>query len=147
MVSPPIFRTAALLLAVLPLALHAQTPSRGAGGGPGLEALRQNPVQRVLDARADLGLTDAQVARLEPIRARLEARNRSYLARLDSLRQTMPDPNIANRDAVQASMEQIRPIRQEIQENNRRALDEIRPHLTPSQREKVDDLVRPRGRP
>jgi hypothetical protein len=47
---------------------------------------------------------------------------------------------------MQAMMERIRPLRQEIQQNNRRALQEIRPHMTAEQWDRVNEMVGPRAR-
>jgi Spy/CpxP family protein refolding chaperone len=146
MVRSRILGAALLVLSALPVALHAQRPG-GAGSGPALQMLQRNPIQVVLDARPELGLTAPVVARLEAVRDRLQEQNRVPLARIDSLQQATPRAQTGNREAAQAMMEQIRPFRQEIQENNRRALEEIRPHLTATQWERVNELVQPRRRP
>jgi hypothetical protein len=134
-----------VFLAALPAALAAQRP-QGPGGGPALQQLQRNPIQVVLDARGELGLSAAQVARLESVRARLQEQNGPSLARIDSLQRTLPPTSAANRDAMQAVMERIRPLRQAVQENNRRALDSIRPHLSDAQWARVNELTQPRRR-
>jgi Spy/CpxP family protein refolding chaperone len=146
MVRSRILGAALLVLAALPVALDAQRPG-GPGSGPALQMLQRNPIQVVLDARSELGLTEGVVARLEAVRDRLQEQNRVPLVRIDSLQQAMPRAERGNREATQAMMERIRPLRQEVQENNRRALEEIRPHLTATQWERVNELVQPRRRP
>ncbi len=137
-----------LTLVLSPVALVAQRGGGGGGAGEGtaLQALQRNPIQVVLDARAELGLTTEQVALLKPVRDRLLEQNRENLARIDSIVQATPRTPTGNRDAMQAMMEQIRPLRQEVQENNRAAIQEIRPHLTAAQSEQVTALLQPQRR-
>jgi hypothetical protein len=155
MTSTPVLRAVVLLLAIFPAALHAQNP-RGPAQGPGLQMAQSNPIQVVLDARAELKLTDEQVALLEPARVRLEAVNAPLVARMDSLRQTMPaargqgaggGAGAGNREAMQAAMATLQPVRDQIQENNRLALESVRPHLDAAQWARVNELVQPRRRP
>lgn len=153
MPSTSALRAIVVLLAIFPAALLAQNP-RGPAQGAGLQMAQSNPIQVVLDARAELKLSTEQVALLEPARARLEALNAPLVARMDSLRQTLPaargqgaGAGAGNREAMQAAMATLQPVREQIQANNRQALESIRPHLDAAQWARVNELVQPRRRP
>jgi hypothetical protein len=151
MTSTSVLRAAFVLLALFPATLLAQNP-RAQGQGPGLQMAQSNPIQLVLDARAELKLTDAQVALLEPARAALHELNAPLVARMDSIRQTIPaargqGAGAGNREAMQAAMAPLQPLRAQLQENNRLALESIRPHLDAAQWARVNELVQPRRRP
>lgn len=142
-----LFSLAGLLLAPIPLLAQRPGGTGGPGSGPAIQMLQRNPIEAIVDARAELGLTEEQVARLEPVRARLLEQNRENLARIDSLLQSTPRAASGNREAMQAVMERVRPLRQKVQENNQAALQEIRPHLSTAQWEKVTEMLRPRRQP
>lgn len=134
--------TIPIALVALPADVVAQRTG-GGGSGPALEALQRNPIQVVIDARDELGLTAAQVAQLEPVRTRLREANQENLARIEAIMKANPRAESGNREAMQAMMQRIRPLREAVQQNNRRALQEVRPHFTAEQWERVNDLVTP----
>lgn len=135
-----------VIVAVLPPGLHAQRQG-GQGGGQELQAVQRNPIQLVLEARQELGLKADQVAELQKAQEELDEQNRPHLERIDSLQKATPRSETGNRAAVQEMMQQVRPLRQAIQENNRQALQGIRPHFTTEQWDRVNELIQVRRRP
>lgn len=81
-----------------------------------------------LQHRSELGLTDAQVARLEAIRDRLQQQNQPLLAQLREAG-VMP-----RRDRMRAGMQQMTP---EQRQEMRQQMQERRERLTPAEREQM----------
>jgi len=134
------------IVATLPTGLHAQRQG-GQGSGQELQVLQRNPIQVVLEARQELGLTADQVGELKKAQEELDEKNRPHLERIDSLQKATPRSATGNRAAVQEMMQQVRPLRQAVQENNRQALQAIRPHFTTEQWDRVNELIQVRRRP
>lgn len=74
----------AVAMMVVPAAVWAQQPESGHG------MRRHDPIARMIEKRAELGLTDDQVARLEQIRTQLEERNRPLREQLREARPERP---------------------------------------------------------
>lgn len=120
-------------LATLPTAAHAQ---RGA---------RLGPAERVLAQRAELNLTDDQVARLESIRDSYAEKEKPWV---DELRTHMPQAGERGRrgarrqrpdlpPAAKAAMDSLRTSRES-------ARKEVSAVLTEAQREQVKQMVEQR---
>jgi len=170
----------ALALAGAPVVLAAQqtTPQgradqRGAWqdrrGGRGMQGGRQGREQALLRYRQQLGLTDAQVSRLQSIHQRLESRNQPIVQRIDAARRQagLPDfrarrgeggqqrqramhrqrgerPQLTDqqREAVRRFREQVKPLQEQLRQNRQEAMREAQAVLTPQQRQQVQQLIR-----
>lgn len=170
-------------IAAAPVALEAQTPQ------PGQEQVTrpsgQAPLARVLQHRAELGLTTDQVTRLEGIQQRLQAQNAPLLEQLrasgagqraegaarerrqltpeqrEQMRERMQNMTEEERRALREQMrqrrqqgerrapgargerqipEELRPVVQQLQANNRAAMEEARAVLTAEQQTQLREL-------
>jgi len=175
----------ALALAGAPVLLAAQqTPprdradQRGAWqdrrGGRGMQGERQGREQALLRYRQQLGLSDAQVSRLQSIHQRLESRNQSIVQRIDAARRQAGVPELRarrgeggegqramrgrqrgerpqlteqQREAFRRFREQVRPLQEQLRQNRQEAMREAQAVLTPQQRQQVQQLIQEhRGR-
>ena len=168
----------ALALAAAPGLLAAQqtTPQQGHGEQRGAWQGRRGGFdgerggQALLRYRQQLGLTDAQVQRLQAIHQRLEQRNAPIVQRIDAARRQagLPEfrarrgergqrgegmqgrrqrgerPQLTDqqRQAFQRFREQVKPLHEEMLRNRQEALREAQGVLTPQQRQQVQQLVR-----
>lgn len=136
-----------LALVAAPLAAQAGQGRAGMGrgmaaGGPA--AMARNPVAVLLDHRADLGLTEDQVGRLESLSQRVAAENGP---RWEQLRAAFGDEAPADMTAEERArlrerMRALDPVRAEVRETNRAAMDEARSVLTADQLEKLPTIMR-----
>lgn len=167
----------ALALAAAPGLLAAQqtTPGQGRGEQRGAWQDRRGGLrgerggQALLRYRQQLGLTDAQVQRLQAIRQRLESQNAPIVQRIDAARRQAGLPELRarrgeggeqqramrrqrrgerpqlteqQRQAFQHFREQVRPLHEQMQRNRQEALREAQAVLTPQQRQQVQQLIR-----
>ena len=171
----------ALALAGAPVLLAAQqTPQQGRGedrgawqdrrGGRGMRGERQGGHEALLRYRQQLGLSDAQVSRLQSIHQRLQSRNESIVQRIDAARRQagLPDlrarrgeggqgqqramrgrergerPQLTEqqREAFRRFREQVRPLQEQLRQNRQEAMREAQAVLTPQQRQQVQQLIR-----
>jgi hypothetical protein len=140
----------ALLLALC-VAACAMPAAAGAQPLPG-DPLRQRPLELLLEARETLGLTAAQVARLEEVKVRLDARNEPLVERLLVLRAAWQQERMALRLAGAAGeSERLAELRQrsqqllhEIEFGHRAAMMRVSRLLTPEQRLLLREMVRER---
>ncbi|MBX6366128.1 MAG: Spy/CpxP family protein refolding chaperone [Gemmatimonadetes bacterium] len=124
----------ALGLLALPAAVSAQRP--GGPGGRGMMMMRGDPVAMILEHKADLGLTDEQVTKLQDVQKRLEEQNKPLREQMQK------EMNGASfRDLTDEQREKLRPVFEGLRENSRKAMDEAREILTPEQRDKMRDLM------
>ena len=130
----------AALLASLAL---APAPALAQRAGPPADAPRarwmqgdHQPFQFVLDHRADLKLTDQQVARIEQIAARVKQQDAPLVARL---RAALPegksprDMTAEERTAFRQKMQALQPERDQLRDLHRTAMREVRDLMTPEQ--------------
>jgi hypothetical protein len=119
-------------------------------GGQGARAARPGehgqamPLARVLEHRAELGLTAEQVGRLESIQARLQQQNAPLLAQLSAsgaMRGAGVERGQRERAAARVP-EEIRPVMQRIRQNTQTAMQEVRTVLTDEQQVKLRDSMR-----
>ena len=141
---------ASLLAAALaaPASLPAQdgpTGERPRREAPA-EGVRRGGFPRLLEHRAELGLSAEQVARLEAIAAELRTRNQPLLERLRAARDGRRPRDLTpeQRQALRDSLERHRPLVRELRGNLRDALRQAQEVLTPEQREKARELMRAR---
>lgn len=136
--------TAVLCLA--PAALLAQGGGgRGMGGRGGMMGAMsgRSPVAFVIDHKADLQLSDDQVAKLQDIEKKVEDKNKPLV---EKMRQAWgggerPDFQSMSDEDRQALREKIRPITQEIRDNDDAARQEANGVLTSEQKSKVEELM------
>jgi DNA anti-recombination protein RmuC len=159
------YMVALSVLAAAPLAAQ-QSPRPGAEGqpgrrweqGPGHE--RRAPFQRLIEHRQQLELTDAQVARLQAIGARLEEQNRPLVAQLQQQRERFMEQRRAQmeklspeqrRDTLRALRtagrrreipDAMRPPMEQMRRNIHAAREEVQGVLTPQQKERARELMR-----
>lgn len=139
----------ALALPGVAAAQRGDTLSRR-GAGPAIGALTlldRAPGETVLEHRAQLSLTTAQVAQIEQIRARVQTRNQPLVARLRTAGYPTTE---AERDAL--TIGQLRTLREraqdlaptlrEIRANQQAASREIQNLLTLEQYSRLRDLSR-----
>lgn len=113
--------------------------------GPGAYHGERNPVRRILLQRDSLELGADQVTRLTAIAERLDAETAPLLQRMSELRGEMPPrpegrPSAEERERFRQKMEELRPVREQLRERHRAAIEEARGVLSEDQW----DLVRPR---
>lgn len=109
------------------------------------QRLRETFLQRLLDARAELALTSAQVGRIEEIARTTRERNQPLLERLraagpgsgEGPREMSPE----ERRAHWRRMERLRPLRMELLANTRSAIEAARQVLTPEQRVRLHEML------
>jgi Spy/CpxP family protein refolding chaperone len=130
---------------LIPAALAAQGQPQGPGGGRGM--MMRTPAAIAIAHKADLSLSDDQVAKLDAI-------DKAYTAKNAPLMQKM-------RDAMQAAggfqsmtdeqRQALAPVRQQLQANRQAARDETEKVLKPEQVTKLQDILQQempmRGRP
>lgn len=135
-----------LLFALLATSFVAAAQERG-------ELAREldgvGPVDLLLERRADVGLSAAQVERLQAVREELAERNRPLLAELLRIRQEVrgKDASIGNatpeeRALFRSRVAEARPLLQRVRQNNRWAMQRVGGILTPQQRVRVRDRLR-----
>jgi hypothetical protein len=102
-------------------------------GGPNFGGARLNPVAQIIDLRDSLGLDSAQVARLEPVRDSLAARNQKLAESLRAQIQRLgsnPDPAVVFSQVIRPRLGETRALLDQ-------TLKEVRTILTPEQWAKV----------
>jgi Spy/CpxP family protein refolding chaperone len=139
----------ATALLAAPAPVLAQTP---APQGARAEQQDGRAAGFLLRHRAELGLSDEQVARMNAIAARLQEQNRPLVDRLRAaglpvrpqqrthLREMTPE----QRRELRAKFEEHRPTLQQLRANTRAAVEEARAVLTPQQQERARTLMRER---
>jgi Spy/CpxP family protein refolding chaperone len=125
---------AAALVAV-PVALEAQTPPAPQAQEQTARRMGPAPMERVLRLRAELGLTDAQVAQIQAIGQRLQEQNRPLVEQLRAAG-VFPGAQLTpeQRERMRERMQNLTP---EQREQMRQRMEERRRNLTPEQREQM----------
>jgi hypothetical protein len=125
---------------------------------PADPGLLQSPLELLLERRASLELTAAQLDRLESIRNRLATENDPLVNRMMELRREWQQQRQApqkggrqqraerqqNAERQQRIRADAEPIRAQIQQNNRTAMQAVNRLLTPAQRAQVRGIVQER---
>ncbi|HUH14041.1 MAG TPA: hypothetical protein VMK65_13080 [Longimicrobiales bacterium] len=140
--------TTGALLGALLLGLPA-TAAAQRGDGPRMQArvLESNPIERLLETRERLALTEEQVTRLSAIAARVDQETEAEVAQLRELRAKMPargqgQPTMEERQRFRSMMEAARPAMERVREKHGAALDEARELLTAEQQATMRELMR-----
>jgi len=156
----------AILLALLVLADAGAAQGRGQGqgrgrgpggqgpGGQGPALLRdtlpgRGPIELLLAQRDSLGLTSSQVKQLQQLDTELQQQNAPLVrGMLELRREVQPLVGMHPRDMTPAQREQFakqaaraRPIMQQVQENNRRAMARVSELLTPEQKRRLRERL------
>lgn len=155
----------AVVSLLAPVALAAQEPApRGGAAQP------MSPLTRILEHRAELGLSAEQVTRLEAIEQRLQERIAPLQEQMREARGEMPargmrgargargergqrraprpmspEQRAAARERMEETrerMDEMRPAMEELRESRQEAMEEIREVLTEDQQERVRQLMR-----
>lgn len=149
--------TVAAALALMAAPAMAQGgPGRGQGpaGGRGLmmggpEGMARNPVAVVLDHQDQLELTAEQVETLNQMKARLDEVNGP---RWEQLKAAFGDVDpaelsVEERQALRDRMQELAPVREEIQASNRAVMASVHELLTDDQEAQLRGIMRrgPRG--
>jgi hypothetical protein len=167
----------ALALAGAPVVLAAQqTAPQGRAdqhgawqGRRGMQGERQGGYQALLRYRQQLGLSDAQVSRLQSIEQRMQSRNEPIVQRIDAARRQagLPDfrarrgedgqqqramrrqrdgerPQLTDqqREAFRRFREQTKSLQEQLRQNRQEAMRDAQAVLTPQQRTQVRQLIR-----
>jgi len=102
----------------------------------------------LLENRAALGLSEAQVVRLEEIARQLEARNRPLLAELRAagipLGPQRSEMSEEERRELRARLQQYRPTLMQLRQNTHAAMRDARAVLTREQLQRTRELMRAR---
>ena len=111
---------------------------------------RRMPFERLLERRAELGLSAEQVSRLEGIRDRLQAQNQPLIQQIQAARREagLPErggarggerPRLTDeqRRAARAMRDRVRPLGRQLRDNARAAMLEAQQVLTDAQREQL----------
>jgi Spy/CpxP family protein refolding chaperone len=111
------------------------------------EPVARRPLELLVAHGAELGLTPAQLDRVNRIRERLGRTNEPLVRRMMTLRQQWQQQRLAARQN-RARLERIRaaaePVHARIQANNRTAMRAVNRVLTPSQRAQLRAIVEDR---
>ena len=150
-----------VLLAAAPAGAQQDGPPQQQGAEM-LERREQQPFDRLMAVRGELALSDAQVARLQAIAARLEETNRpvrmELLRRWQAIREERraalmrmtPEQRQAELQRVREQQgpppvpPALRPLVQQMRRNIAGAMREVGGVLTPAQKARVRELVRER---
>lgn len=146
---------AALSLALMPAAAMAQENGRMNGqmapgmrmGGMGMMSMH-NPAEFVLNHQKDLNLTPDQLKKIGKIRDEFQHENGEALSKMDKDREEMikkygPGPYTEDqREAMRKDMGEHREQYAKLFENRRKAMDEIRETLSPSQQTAMQQVMR-----
>ncbi len=147
---------AVLALALFPAGALAQgnpdAPGRGRGPGDGQRG-QQNPVSVVLAHAQELSLSADQTQRLQALARDLDGRNAPLNKKMDEFRSQMRaerqsrsgPPSDADREAMRARMETMRPTMDALRKNDRDAMQSALGILTAEQQQKVQQFL-PRRR-
>ncbi len=127
---------AAALLA--PVALSAQQqPGQGPRGrGMGMRSAAAIAIEH----KADLGLTDEIVAKLQVIEKNLQDKNAPLVKQRQDAMQGMDFQSMTD-DQRQQMREKMMPIMQQMRDNNQAARTEVEKLLTADQVKKLGDLI------
>ncbi|MBV6520764.1 MAG: hypothetical protein MNPFHGCM_00882 [Gemmatimonadaceae bacterium] len=142
-----------LAIVALPLAVEASAQTlpvrivrRGAAT---LEVTASEPISFFIEHSKDLELTDAQRDTLMALRRRLRAQNAPYVKSLDSLRgvvglevEPSPRANEKEREKLDRFQKLSAPFADSIRANNDVARGEAWTWLEPSQRTRVDSILK-----
>jgi hypothetical protein len=130
----------ALAMTLTPALLPAQTPDqqrpRQVGGAP---------VERIIQLREQLGLTDQQVTELRRIQTQLQEKNRPLREQIQAARPDRPAVTPEQREQMRARMQQLTPeqrdqMRERMQQMTPEQRDQMRERMqqmTPEQRDQM----------
>jgi hypothetical protein len=141
------------MLAAAPAAVLAQQPMplpRAETAAPAHGAKQGAAVGFLLQHRAELGLTDQQISRLQQIAQRLEQQNQPLLQQLRDAgipvrperREGVRDMTPEQRQQLRQRMEAHRPTLMQMRENTRTAMEEARGVLTSEQQQRMREIAR-----
>lgn len=116
----------ALAISLVPGALAGQTPTQMPRGGAGLE--------RILEQREELGLSEQQVTELRRIQAELRQKNEPLLQQLRAARQEMTPEQ---RQQMSERRQQVRERMQNMTPEQRQQMRERMQNMTPEQRQQM----------
>ncbi|HSU17182.1 hypothetical protein [Longimicrobium sp.] len=132
------------------LALLAAVSSGNAQGGPGGgRGMMRNPVQVLVDSAQSLGLSADQVSRVTAIAQELQTRNAAPLDSLQAHRGEMGGMMMGGEMTPEqrAAMERLRPLMQQVRDNNRQAMERAMAVLTADQQEHARAMMPQRRGP
>lgn len=138
----------ALALAVIAGAPDAAAQARHAPEAPGQGP--PGPFELLVEHRAELGLTDRQVAEIEEIRVEVETANRPLVSRLVGMRREMAarraprEMSPRERAQFRSRIRVARPYMERIRANNEAAMLRVREVLSDEQRAALRRLVQQR---
>lgn len=112
-------------------------------GGPA--AMAQNPAAMILARAEEIGLTADQVRQIEAIQARVEQENAPRVAQLRAVAEDLRAMTAEERRQARVRMQEMQPIREQIQATNRAAGAEIHGLLTAAQEARVHALRQARA--
>ncbi len=127
---------AAALLA--PVALSAQQqPGQGPGGrGMGMRSAAAIAIEH----KADLGLSDELVAKLQTIEKQLQDKNAPLMKQMMDARAGV-DPQSMTDEQRQQMREKMMPVMQQVRDNRQAARAEVEKLLTADQVKKLGDMI------
>ena len=159
----------ATVLAAAPLPALTQAPGqRAPGRGAEMRQPEHHPFALLLENRAQLGLTDEQVRRLETIRSRLEEQNRPLREQLRTARERLMEQRRAEMQKLAPEQRrermrqmrqmrqqrgpgrggmlppELRPVAERLRANTDRAAEEARDVLSVEQRVRAREMARTR---
>jgi Spy/CpxP family protein refolding chaperone len=119
-------------------ALLAQDAPAAHREGAGQRGMQHDPMQMLLDHRADLGLSDDQVTRLRAI-------NADVMRQMEPLHQQMQQMHAAMGQQgggdAQAAHQQMHPLMEQLHKIHDEAMQRVSQVLTPEQMQKVHQLM------
>ncbi len=145
----------ALALVLMPVAAVAQQPAPGMGYGYGYGmmmgrgyAAMRNPAEFVLNHQRDLNLTPDQLKKIGQIRDHYMHENAEALSKVDEeraeiIRKYGEGPYTEDqRESIQKDFQERHKDFAQLMDNRRKAMDEIRETLSPSQQSAMRQIMR-----
>jgi Spy/CpxP family protein refolding chaperone len=135
--------TSALVLISAPLEAQQTRPQPG-HESRSLRHAHDGPVQRLLDHRAELGLTPEQVTRLEVIDRQMDDANRPLIQQLTQIRRQLPrgrELTAEEREKHRSQLRSAEILLKRIEENNMICMRQVGEILTDNQKSQLRVLL------
>ncbi len=133
-------KIAGILLAAALLAPMALSAQQQPGQGPRGRGMMRSPIAIAIDHKADLGLSDDVVAKLQTIEQGLQQKNAPIVKQMQDARAGFDVQN-ATDEQRQEMRQKMQPIMQQLRDNNQAARAEAEKLLTAEQVQKLGDII------
>lgn len=134
-------KIAGMLLAAALLAPAALSAQQQPGQGPGGRGMgMRNAAAIAIEHKADLGLSDEIVAKLQTIDKAAQDKNAPLVKQMQDARAGVDFQSMTD-EQRQAMRQKMQPIMQQLRDNNQAARADVEKLLTPEQVQKLGDFI------